>query len=214
MISEADMLKTSEAALVAEVEVRDVHRLIDEEILPEVLLGTRGSRCVRARACPLITFYFATADRLTAAERRSAIAAITPRLSMMASTGGRSDDLRLRDDYLTIDLNPFFARAERNLARLGAAREGVESDPHVLGGTPVLKGTRVPVHDVAASLEAGISENRILEAYPGLTPSLLDLSVLYARANPLRGRPRREGRVAPGVVVIEETTVKRRGAVG
>ena len=63
-------------------------------------------------------------------------------------------------------------------------------------------------------MEAGISENRILEAYPGLTPSSLDLSVLYARANPLRGRPRREGRVALGAVVIEETTLKRRGAVG
>ncbi|MFN3686359.1 DUF433 domain-containing protein [Salinarimonas sp.] len=214
MISEADMLKTSEAALVAEVELRDVHRLIDEQILPQGFVGTNGLRRVQALACPLIAFYFETADRLTAAERRSAIVTITPRLSLIASRGGRSDDLRLRDDYLTIDFNPFFARAERNLARLGAARDAIESDPHVLGGTPVLKGTRVPVHDVAASLEAGLNEDRILEAYPSLTPEMLDLCVLYAQANPLRGRPRREGRVAPGAVVIEDIAVKRRGAAG
>jgi uncharacterized protein (DUF433 family) len=38
----------------------------------------------------------------------------------------------------------------------------------LLGGTPVLRGTRIPVHDVAASVAAGASKDRILSAYPAL----------------------------------------------
>lgn len=214
MIGAADLLKATEAAAVAEVEVRDVNRVIDEAIIPERFVGTNGARRVLALACPLISFYVDSASRLTATERRSAIAAIASRLSTTGPTDARGENLRIRDDFLTIDLGPFFAKSERNFRRLAAAREMVENDPHVLGGTPVLKGTRVPVYDVAASVEAGIDEDRILEAYPSLTTEMLDLAALYARANPMRGRPPAQVRLPPGATVVEDIVVARRGAGG
>jgi uncharacterized protein (DUF433 family) len=68
--------------------------------------------------------------------------------------------------------------------RLEEAREMVVEDPEILSGTPVIKGTRVPVHDIAASFEAGISVERILRAYPSLKEGQVELAAVYARAVP------------------------------
>jgi len=61
----------------------------------------------------------------------------------------------------------------------------IVSDPEILWGLPVIKGTRVPVYDLAASVKAGIARDRILAAYPTIREHHLDLAVAYAEANPL-----------------------------
>jgi uncharacterized protein (DUF433 family) len=78
---------------------------------------------------------------------------------------------------------------QRRLARL--VHDLVTTDPEILGGMPVIKGTRVLVYDLAASMKAGISRSRILAAYPAITDQHLDLAVAYAEANPLQRRARR-----------------------
>ena len=82
------------------------------------------------------------------------------------------------------------------------ARSMVVSDPEIMGGTPVIRGTRVPVYDVAASVAAGIPLDRILAAYPSLKSEQLELANLYAEANPQRGRPRQRTAVPIGSKVI------------
>ena len=67
----------------------------------------------------------------------------------------------------------------------------VVEEPGILRGTPVIRGTRIPVHDVASLVDAGTPVQEILEIYPSLTPSQIGLASIYARANPQRGRPRR-----------------------
>ncbi len=52
--------------------------------------------------------------------------------------------------------------------RLEEAREMVVEDPEILSGTPVIRGTRVPVHDVVAAFDAGALADEILECYPSL----------------------------------------------
>jgi uncharacterized protein (DUF433 family) len=66
----------------------------------------------------------------------------------------------------------------------------IVSDPEILGGMPVIKGTRVLVYDVAASLMTGIPRDRILAAYPTIKEHHLDLAAAYAEANPLQGGTR------------------------
>jgi uncharacterized protein (DUF433 family) len=66
----------------------------------------------------------------------------------------------------------------------------IVSDPEILGGMPVIKGTQVLVYDVAASVQAGIPRDRILAAYPTIKEHHLDLAVAYAEANPLQGQTR------------------------
>ena len=45
----------------------------------------------------------------------------------------------------------------------------VHSDPGILGGTPVFKGTRVPVRNLIDYLEAGDSIDKFLDAFPSVT---------------------------------------------
>lgn len=42
----------------------------------------------------------------------------------------------------------------------------VEVDPEKLGGTPVFRGTRVPIQNLFDSLESGESVGQFLEQYP------------------------------------------------
>jgi uncharacterized protein (DUF433 family) len=60
-----------------------------------------------------------------------------------------------------------------------------------MGGVPCFKGTRIPVHDIAAMIANGDTRPAILEAYPSLTREHLELGLFYTEAYPRRGRPRR-----------------------
>ena len=60
-----DALTPAETAVIAGVSVRDVHRIIDEHILPERLYDRSEARSFNSRACVFIAFYFGAADRLT-----------------------------------------------------------------------------------------------------------------------------------------------------
>jgi uncharacterized protein (DUF433 family) len=85
----------------------------------------------------------------------------------------------------------------------------IVSDPEILGGMPVIKGTRVLVYDVAASVMAGIPRDRILAAYPSIKEHHLDLAVAYAEANPLQ---RRASRIPPwpGATLVRSGQIPRR----
>jgi uncharacterized protein (DUF433 family) len=75
--------------------------------------------------------------------------------------------------------------------RLRRARALVVSDAEILGGDPVFRGTRIPVHPIAAWVEQGATETELLKAYPRLAAKMIRLAPLYAQAYPLRGRPRK-----------------------
>ena len=211
-----EMLKATEAAVVARVSLRDVNRVIDERILPETLVSVENGRFVLGAACTLIAFYFESAKRLTSEERLFAIRSAEPRLrrwNRAATEAMLKADWTVRHDFLTIDLLPFFERSVARLERLDAAREVVTISDDIMGGTPVISGTRVPVHDVAAALEAGVPAKEILEDYPSLTEDRLELAALYAEANPLRGRPKPLiARLPEGARILSDHRVPRRRA--
>jgi uncharacterized protein (DUF433 family) len=191
-----DTLTPAEAAVVAGVSVRDVHRVIDEHILPENLYDVREVRSFSSDACVFIAFYFEAAERLTSGERQRAIA-----LASRHSSGKKSTRI-VHDGFLTIDFAPFWTSVDERLQRLNAARAQVATDDQILGGIPIIRGTRVPVYDVAASVAVGHPMARILSSYPSLTRQQVELAALFAEANPQRGRPRQ--RIVPpsGMTVI------------
>ena len=189
-------LTPAEAAVVAGVSMRDVHRVIDEHILPECLYDVRGARSFRSDACVFIAFYFEAANRLTSEERQRAIA-----MASRHSPGEKSTKI-VHDGFLTIDFASFWTNVDKRLQRLNAARDQVSMDDDILGGIPVIGGTRVPVYDVAASVAAGLPDQRILSAYPSLNREQVELAALFAEANPHRGRPRQRTDPPSGMKVI------------
>jgi hypothetical protein len=62
-------------------------------------------------------------------------------------------------------------------------------------GTPVFKGTRIPIDLVAGMLSQGATAREVLEGYPALNGQSIAIAPLYLRVFPRRGRPsRRLGR--------------------
>ena len=47
--------------------------------------------------------------------------------------------------------------------------ERIVMDPEILGGKPVIRGTRLAVEFILELLAAGQSESELLTSYPGLT---------------------------------------------
>jgi uncharacterized protein (DUF433 family) len=101
------------------------------------------------------------------------------------------------DGVVTIDAPRLLAPILRNIELYDRARSLVTHDPAVMGGMPVIKGTRIPARTLLARLEGGDSMEMILEDYPYLDPETVEAAALYARANPMRGRPRADGEPAP-----------------
>lgn len=220
-----EALKLSEAAYVAGVTLRDVNRTFEEKILPAPLYGrdATGSRTLLASGCPFVTFYFdpTAAGRLTADERTRIIGKAWERIQSVRGSSSRDSinelpaaqnaALIVEDDFLRVDLRPFFQMVEERLANLKSAETMVVRDESVMGGEPVVRGTRISPYDLAASVSNGIPKWRILRGHSGLSPEALDLAVIWAQTNPPRGRPRRLLDTLPkGSKVGSRRTVQRR----
>jgi uncharacterized protein (DUF433 family) len=56
-------------------------------------------------------------------------------------------------------------------------------DPKISNGQPVIKGTRVTLRTVLASLAGGDSIDQILKSFPSLTPEAVTAVISYAAAS-------------------------------
>lgn len=56
----------------------------------------------------------------------------------------------------------------------------VHSDPAVMMGKPVIKGTRIPVELILEKLSAGESPEQILAAHPRLTREAIQAALAFA----------------------------------
>jgi len=59
-------------------------------------------------------------------------------------------------------------------------RKNITSDPEVLMGKPIVKGTRLSVEFILGLFAEGWTENRVLEEYPNLTVE--DIRAIFAFA--------------------------------
>jgi len=93
-------------------------------------------------------------------------------------------DVVRADDYLMVDV----ARAREQLAgRAEALAEHmVQRVKGLVGGEPVLKGTRVPVRMVAAMKAQGASTAEIVDGYPSVTARMVELAEIWSAAHPAR----------------------------
>ena len=75
------------------------------------------------------------------------------------------------------------------LFKLRLAEALMVGDPDIRGGITTIRGTRISPYEAAGmALAEGIDS--AMEAYPRLSRKSFELSILYSKANPLRGRPK------------------------
>ncbi len=53
-------------------------------------------------------------------------------------------------------------------------------DANVCGGKPVLRGTRIMVRNILGMVAGGYTVERIVQAYPELTPEMVAAALAYA----------------------------------
>jgi uncharacterized protein (DUF433 family) len=80
----------------------------------------------------------------------------------------------------------------RNSFLFFRARRLVVSDPEIIGGAPVFRGTRIPIHMIAELAANGSTQTELREAYPRLTAEMIRVAPISAAACPRPGRPRHQ----------------------
>ncbi len=89
-----------------------------------------------------------------------------------------------------IDLERLAADSLRKAERYRKARDRyITSDEDILGGTPVIVGTRLTVYAILGRLQDGDSIDDLVEDYPEFPREAFEAAEIYAKTHPLRGRP-------------------------
>jgi uncharacterized protein (DUF433 family) len=185
MRTEDTLFTPTEAVVLTGLSLKAVNNAIDRKTVSTVAGDDAGrpTRLLDARALVSLTLERRLADRIAPELRREAFDALTasPR-NVVSIEGG----------LLKIDLREPRRELAISLRALRRARRLVVSDPDIMGGDPVFRGTRVPVHMIAELMARGAPEAELLESYPRLTAEMIRLAPIYAAAYPLRGRPRKQ----------------------
>ncbi|HEY6431497.1 MAG TPA: DUF433 domain-containing protein [Acetobacteraceae bacterium] len=180
---ERPLFTPTEAAVLTRLSVKSVNNAIDRKTVPATI-GRRAGHATRLldlRALMSLALERQLADRIVPELRREVFEALIDT---------RRNTVSLEGGLLRVDLREPRRELAASLRRLRRARQVVVSDPDILSGEPVFRGSRVPVHAIAAQLAQGATEADVREAYPRLTAEMVQLAPLYAAAYPLRGRPR------------------------
>jgi uncharacterized protein (DUF433 family) len=182
---DAALFTPTEAAVLTRLSLKAVNNAIDKNLVPTT---------VRPRASDSTRLLNRQALLALALEQRLA-SGFFPELRRRvfeALAASSRKVLSLEEGLVKIDLREPRRELAASLRTLRRARALVVSDPEILGGDPVFRGTRVPVHSIATWVDQGSTEAEILKAYPRLTPEMIHLAPVYAQAYPLRGRPRKQ----------------------
>jgi uncharacterized protein (DUF433 family) len=172
----------AEAAVLTGLTLKAVNNAIDKKTIAAVA-GEEGGRLLDARALVSLALERRLADRVAPELRRQVFEALasSPR-----------NTVSLEGGLVKIDLREPRREVATSLRDLRRARRLVVSDPEIMGGEPVFRGTRVPVHMIAGLLGQGSTPAELLAGYPRLTAEMIRLAPVYAAAYPRRGRTRQQ----------------------
>jgi uncharacterized protein (DUF433 family) len=174
----------SQASSFADLPLKAVHKLIDGHLIRP--RRKRVGREIQRFLSPDQLVYL----RLEAEGVRLLPLATRREVAQAVANSPEIDMVRLSEgSAVTIQVKPVRQEIKEQLLRLKKAQDMTACDPEILRGTPVFRGTRIPVELVAEMLADGASVEEILKGYPALDRNKVELATLYVRAFPRRGRP-------------------------
>jgi Uncharacterized conserved protein len=174
----------AQASVISRIPLPAVHKLIERRLIRprRVRVGGRMVRMLSREQLVYLRLESEGVRLFPMATRRQILRSIesAPETEAIVLPQGSAVHVRVEELRQEVD---------RELSQLALAREMVTSNPEIMGGTPVFRGTRIPVDLVADMLAQGASVQEILEGYPALKESQVKLAPLYLRSFPRRGRP-------------------------
>ena len=81
---------------------------------------------------------------------------------------------------IAVGIQELWDEVNARLKKLRSAQQVVAEDAKIRSGTPVRRGTRVPVYDVAGLLEEETPMDELKDLYPRLSEEQFRLASLYA----------------------------------
>jgi uncharacterized protein (DUF433 family) len=209
MAAQLALVPTAEAAFIAGLSDRQMNRVVDEHLVPDVLVGQQGGTRLFTRLCAAFAkFYFDTEDLLIAAARRQVLEELTSRVTRLPAKEAvlalalvpPELSWKVARCAVEIDVSPYVSTALVRAREVDQAEALITTDAQVMGGAPVFAGTRVPIDTVLASLDAGVDLPRLQASFPLLTQAHVAAARVYSEVHPRRGRPRRLADVNPDAV--------------
>ena len=175
-------LTIPEAAFVSGLTVRDINREIDARIIN---VCSRSERKLRGADLFYLLAIKAVRTQLDPALRKFM------RQAIVEAAGAHRREAKVHHFVFLIDglredlLGPFEA-LERS------KRDHIESRMDILGGEPVIKGTRIAARHIADLIKRGAARAEIHEDLD-LNDAQIDAAMVFDRTTPKRGRPSSRG---------------------
>lgn len=186
LTDEQGLFTPAEAAVVTQLPLKAVNNAIDKKTIPARTMQKGGvrSRLVAESALVYLSLERDLVEDTTPSFRRKLFKAIaaTPAKGVKSIAVGT----------LTLDLASSWREVAHRIRDLRRSERLAVIDADILGGVPVFRGTRIPIHMIADLLRQGETADKLHKGYPRLTDEMIRLAPLYAGAHPLRGRPRRQ----------------------
>jgi len=194
------LIPTAEAAFIAGLTDRDMNRVVDEHLMPDVLFEKNGGVRRFTRLCAAFAkFYFDDHNWLMADARRQVLDELTHRVTQLQGKNDVFALMTLPDRFnwkvtnytVEVDMTPYVTEVFARVKDVYQADALVTVSADVMGGAAVFAGTRVPIDIVLGSIVAGTSMDRLKASYPFLTETHVQAAQVYEEVHPRRGRPRR-----------------------
>jgi uncharacterized protein (DUF433 family) len=177
-----NMSTPTEAAALTGLSLKAIQKAIDEKAIPFRVVRQQGKSKRYLENMSLICL------RLEAEGLNQLPLQLRRRIFRAVIESPRQPQVRV-SEVLFVDVDKARNGLATKLWELRKADRMVISNPAIMTGTPVIRGTRVPVHMIAELRMAGTSIEEILQGYPSLRDEQIALAELYAKAHPKRGRP-------------------------
>jgi uncharacterized protein (DUF433 family) len=196
---------TSEVGAVLGLDTIEVNNLIDEIAPLHVVHAGSGKRTVQYRAL----FAMLVARELVSCQLKPTMRpqALAEALKL------KGKRIPVPGTSLEVLVEPHRKQVNQGLRLLYAAEASVEKNPAIMQGEPCIKGTRVPVHVVAAIASARGLDGA-LATYPFLKRRQVELAIIYAKAHPRRGRPKKTVLPVEGKVVSQRVIERKKHRTG
>jgi uncharacterized protein (DUF433 family) len=179
-MTQPQQFTATEAAFVLQEPVRAVKKALDEGPVRPVLLRKAGAP-VRAIGWMDLFYLFAV---------RNLRSELTPKARLKLYEALQHTPVEqvreVRFGRLSVVLTDLVEEIERRTRRLSELAEKVEFRGD---GEPLLRGTGIEAHRIAALLEGGMSVGQIKADYPSLSKEQILAAKAYAEAHPKPGRP-------------------------
>ena len=174
----------AEASALTNLPIRTVRRLIDRRLLrPRRLQAGRSvQRLLSWEQLVYLRLEAEGLGLLPVAERR--------KIAKQIEADAGIDVVSVSEgSALLIQVKTVRKELDERLKKLERAESVIVEDSETMRGTPIYRGTRIPVELIADMLKQGAGIDEILEGYPALDREKIELAPLYVQAFPRRGRP-------------------------